>query len=85
MIDSWGKLPAGIVQGNFYSFGSFDECLAVERPAVDNKPLLQSQYCLAEMYTKTGVEQTQALKNPIMMKGMDARMIAYQAQNINQT
>lgn len=86
MIDSWGKLPAGIAHGNFYSFGNFDECLAVRRPATDNRPPIQAQYCLSEIYAKTpGYEQTQALRNPILMKGMDARMIAYQNQNINQT
>lgn len=31
VIDSWGKIPSGIFDGNFYEFGAFSQCLNIER------------------------------------------------------
>ena len=36
MLDSWGKLPAGLLLGNFMWMGSYRECMAVPG----------AQYCL---------------------------------------
>lgn len=86
VIDAWGKLPAGILEGNLYSFGNFDECLSVQRPATNDLPEFQAQYCLSEVYSHTpGIDRKGGVDNPIMMKGMDARMIAQQTQHPNQT
>ena len=43
MYDATGKQPSGILDGNIYSLGHFDQCLNVKSP--DNK--IQGQYCLA--------------------------------------
>lgn len=43
MYDATGKLPSGILEGNIYSLGHFDQCLKIKSP--DNK--IQGQYCLA--------------------------------------
>lgn len=88
VFDSWGKLPSGILDGNVYSFGNFDECLSVQRPpsSADGLSEFQTQYCLAEVYTQTpDIDRSRILANPIQMKGMDARMIAQSNQHPNQT
>lgn len=48
MIDSWGKIPSGILEGNIHALGSFSECLDLER----NEQKYESQYCLAEIALK---------------------------------
>lgn len=58
VFDSWGKFPSGILSGNLYSFGNFDQCLAISH----NKNALESadssdtsdydfngQYCLSNL------------------------------------
>lgn len=30
MFDAWGKIPSGLLEGNFNHLGQFDECLSVE-------------------------------------------------------
>lgn len=46
LIDSWGKFPmAGIMEGTFTDFGSFDECLGI----LPNDVLGEPQYCSLEM------------------------------------
>lgn len=89
VIDAWGKIPAGILSGNLYSLGQFDECLAVqhELQAADaSSSTIRTQYCLAEMYTKTvGMPATRVLKNPIKSKGIDTRMLGFQNENKNET
>lgn len=44
-MDSWAKLPTGIYEENAFSFGNFDQCLAVQRSK------MQPQYCLVELKT----------------------------------
>lgn len=46
LIDSWGKFPmAGIMDGTFTDFGSFDECLSIKPNDVIGEPM----YCSLEM------------------------------------
>lgn len=47
VVDSWGKIPSGVLQGNLYGLGSFSECLNIQR----NNEKYQSQYCLATITT----------------------------------
>lgn len=41
MIDSWGKLQSGLLMGNFYELGNFDECM-------NSDGGFAAQYCLAQ-------------------------------------
>lgn len=49
VLDSSTKLPDGILAGNTFQLGHFDECLSVGvlLPGTDRK--LRGQYCLAEV------------------------------------
>lgn len=40
VYDSWGHFPSGILSGNEYDFGYFDECSVVD---------MSTQYCLVEV------------------------------------
>lgn len=42
VIDSWGKIPAGIFSLNLNSFGQYDECINIEHSHIKGK------YCLAD-------------------------------------
>lgn len=55
MIDAWGKIPAGILLGNLYELGHFDECLSIEGPTVnEDSASLKAQYCLAQFSLPMG-------------------------------
>ncbi len=45
VLDAMGKLPSGLLEGVFASFGEFDECLDIESPSDDGSPIY-GQYCL---------------------------------------
>ncbi|XP_071445546.1 nose resistant to fluoxetine protein 6-like [Hetaerina americana] len=54
MFDSSTKFPAGLIAGNTYQMGAFDECIAVtaQLPAQrghENESRFTGQYCLAEV------------------------------------
>ena len=60
MIDACGKLPSGILQGNVYSLGSFDECKVYQsdgatyaRFAVNTTALLEAVSPLGECTQST--------------------------------
>lgn len=46
MADAWGKVPSGILAGNLYELGNFDQCLSIEQSVV-NAGKIRGQYCLA--------------------------------------
>ncbi|CAD7090169.1 unnamed protein product [Hermetia illucens] len=46
-LDSWGKLPSGILSDNYASFGHFDQCLSIDENIRGD--LIRGQYCLAEI------------------------------------
>lgn len=50
VVDSWGKIPSGILEGNIHALGSFSECLHLKR----NEENYKSQYCLAQITAKMG-------------------------------
>lgn len=48
VVDSWGKFPSGILDGNVHEFGSFLECLNIEQGGKK----YETQYCLAQITAK---------------------------------
>ncbi|XP_016989158.2 nose resistant to fluoxetine protein 6-like [Drosophila rhopaloa] len=44
MIDSWGSIPSGLLNGNMYDLGNFDECLNI-RKEVSQSRAIQGKYC----------------------------------------
>ncbi|XP_033118039.1 nose resistant to fluoxetine protein 6-like [Anneissia japonica] len=49
MLDSYGKLPPGILQGNILWLGLYDQCLKQSREVDDNQANFTAQYCLASI------------------------------------
>lgn len=45
VIDAWGKLPSGLLDGNFYDFGTFSECFHIQR----NMELYPTKYCTGQV------------------------------------
>lgn len=54
VIDAWGKLPSGMLTGNAYEFGSFDECFDVQLKRRNTNEFIRPQYCLAKVYVLHG-------------------------------
>lgn len=42
MAESWDRRPIGIIAGNRYHFGIYDECIGVRYP-------IKGQYCISEV------------------------------------
>lgn len=51
VIDAWGKLPSGMMSGNSYALGNFDQCLSIEK-SVTNAGTIKGQYCLTTVGIK---------------------------------
>ncbi|ALC49557.1 CG10182, partial [Drosophila busckii] len=51
MIDSWGRLPSGLLYGNFRDMGNFDECLRIKYE-MPGKGALRGKYCTARFPIK---------------------------------
>lgn len=49
MIDSWGRLPAGILYGNRKDLGNFDECIRVNQLVASTGHSLRGKYCMAKL------------------------------------
>lgn len=48
MFDSWSKLPSGILEGNLFDLGHFDECVAIKHDTTDETiGHIQGRYCFA--------------------------------------
>ncbi|KAJ8921959.1 hypothetical protein NQ315_008593 [Exocentrus adspersus] len=53
MFDSFPKFPVGILYGNYYQLGDFDECVGVKHSLVEEDQedvAVQGQYCLADIH-----------------------------------
>lgn len=51
MFDASAKYPVGLLSGNGYELGSFDECLSVDVDIGENNGgQLKGQYCLVDIY-----------------------------------
>lgn len=46
VVDAWGKLSSGILNGNLYDLGAFSQCLHIEN---SNSGMYKMQYCLAHV------------------------------------
>ncbi|KAH8241176.1 hypothetical protein KR032_001435 [Drosophila birchii] len=44
MIDSWGSIPSGVLIGNTFDLGNFDECLSVSQP-ISSRQKINGKYC----------------------------------------
>ncbi|XP_071955721.1 nose resistant to fluoxetine protein 6-like [Antedon mediterranea] len=52
MIDSYGKLPPGLLQGDIqFWFGLYDECLNQSRKIDDGQDNFKAEYCIAGLYS----------------------------------
>lgn len=50
MFDAWGKIPSGILYGNFFDRGNFDECLEIRHDSkAQNIGIIKGQYCIASI------------------------------------
>ncbi|KAJ8978537.1 hypothetical protein NQ317_009480, partial [Molorchus minor] len=54
MFDSFPKFPVGILYGNYYELGNFDECIGVKHSVQEHgiSTTIQGQYCLADIHFK---------------------------------
>ncbi|XP_060663280.1 nose resistant to fluoxetine protein 6-like [Drosophila nasuta] len=48
MLDSWGSLPSGVLEGNTRSLGNYDECLRINQQ-ISTDYTLQGKYCFARL------------------------------------
>ncbi|KAK5638086.1 hypothetical protein RI129_012381 [Pyrocoelia pectoralis] len=48
MYDANSKLPSGILDGNFYDMGSFDECISIESVTAN----VTGKYCLGDLFIR---------------------------------
>ncbi|XP_032594881.1 nose resistant to fluoxetine protein 6 [Drosophila grimshawi] len=51
MIDSWGRLPAGLLYGNVKDLGNFDECVRVDHHMESTSLRLRGKYCMAKLFS----------------------------------
>lgn len=57
MLDSWGKVPSGLLVGNTYDLGNFDECYDIRHTSINsNIGDIQGQYCLINVEIPFDVE-----------------------------
>lgn len=49
MVDATSKLPAGVLEGTFTDYGSFDECLEIVVPLKNGSEDFRGRYCAAEV------------------------------------
>ncbi|KAL5284196.1 hypothetical protein ACFFRR_006460, partial [Megaselia abdita] len=45
MVDSWGKMPIGMMYGNIYDLGNYEECINFNRKLPGPIGNLEGQYC----------------------------------------
>ncbi|XP_050082851.1 nose resistant to fluoxetine protein 6-like [Anopheles aquasalis] len=44
--DAWGKWPAGVLAGNFYELGHYDQCVGLRHTASGPVGTIEGRYCL---------------------------------------
>lgn len=60
VVDSWGKLPSGILMGNVFEIGNFDECVDFHMDLPKPIGTIEGQYCKAFLKTSTGNEMSES-------------------------
>ncbi|XP_016949365.1 nose resistant to fluoxetine protein 6 [Drosophila biarmipes] len=53
MIDSWGLLPSGLLVGNWWNLGNFDECIGTNH-AVSSAHSVRGKYCFSKLALSPG-------------------------------
>ncbi|XP_055370764.1 uncharacterized protein LOC129605191 [Condylostylus longicornis] len=81
LIDSWGKIPSGIMKGNFINFGNFDQCLQVISDEKIENDYLKGKYCTAVLPLKNFIPVSQSLNEinllrevPVMVLGINNKL-----------
>ncbi|KRZ89066.1 Nose resistant to fluoxetine protein 6, partial [Trichinella sp. T8] len=49
VIDSFGKIPTGILHGNYWMLGNYEECIAISVPSTQQELRWEGKYCLYEV------------------------------------
>lgn len=44
VLDAWGKVPAGILSGNYFDLGAFSQCFHINQ----NDKHYPTQYCIGQ-------------------------------------
>lgn len=77
VLDSWGKIPSGILMGNLHEFGNFDQCFRDYDDDNGAISLFVPQYCMASISANlpTGKlekswSMTKERSNKMQYKGM---------------
>ncbi|XP_034127392.1 nose resistant to fluoxetine protein 6-like isoform X1 [Drosophila guanche] len=48
MIDAWGSIPSGLLYGNFYDLGNFDECVEISKE-ITSSHSINGKYCFLKV------------------------------------
>ncbi|XP_017034572.1 nose resistant to fluoxetine protein 6-like [Drosophila kikkawai] len=65
MIDSWGTLPSGVLVGNWWDLGHFDECLGIDHPDATTGRHVRGKYCFAKIVPAPSVSQALVMKTAL--------------------
>ena len=55
MVDAWGKIPSGILDGNLKAWGRSDLCFATTIKPFDTGNEISTDYCLSNIATPLGI------------------------------
>lgn len=64
VIDSWGLLPSGMLAGNWWNLGNFDECIAIDH-AVTSSHSIKGKYCITKLTPAPSLLPILALKSAV--------------------
>ncbi|XP_053691017.1 nose resistant to fluoxetine protein 6-like [Sabethes cyaneus] len=69
VFDAWGKFPSGIMEGNFYDLGSYEECrkFAHHDERLETISQIRGRYCLLSIPLKMTLGRRQAANNTIQL------------------
>jgi len=46
VLDSWGKIPEGILSGHVQSLGDWDECVGIRGSSKEDGSSFKGRYCM---------------------------------------
>ncbi|XP_026849662.1 nose resistant to fluoxetine protein 6 [Drosophila persimilis] len=64
MFDSWGSLPSGMLYGNMWDLGNYDECLNVDH-AVSASHSVRGKYCFAQVSLAPSISSLLNIKTAV--------------------
>ncbi|KAH8280769.1 hypothetical protein KR054_010702, partial [Drosophila jambulina] len=65
MIDSWGNLPAGLLVGNWWDLGNFDECLGIDHTDATTGRHVRGKYCFAKIMPAPSLSKALVMKTAL--------------------